>query len=237
MTIWIFGDSFVQEHDIDYQWYKQLSKFTGMDVNAIGYAGMPNSWIGEQIFNAMPDFKPGDWIIQVQTQQTRQWFFADRPHLSNFQNHTDPTKIGMSKEEYNACKNWLTHLYNPRSLAWNTYTTSGWLAAIASELDCKCISIPGFLNTYEPVNPYCTIDGALTECISYLEFASREEYDRALATPGIGDPRPNHLNEKNHRILAHRVAEIIEGKSNHLDLVKGWDTVRTLSPEDFITYE
>ena len=225
MTLWVFGDSYVEDNNVDYQWFKQLGKLLKQPVNAIGQPGLSNDFISNQVYlRALTgDIKRDDFVIQIQTQYSRTWFFEDRPHLSNFVHHTDATQIGMTPQEKQATTEWIKHLYNDKQLIWQTYANSH---ASVSILDhycgCRSLVLPAFWNQVEAFNPYIGVSGSLTESISYLEFESQQEYASTLAQPG-GDPRINHLNEHNHGVLAQKIYTAIT-QSGHLDLMTGFRT-------------
>ena len=44
MTLWVFGDSYVEDHKKDYQWVKQLGKLLDIPVETKGEAGWSNDF-------------------------------------------------------------------------------------------------------------------------------------------------------------------------------------------------
>lgn len=233
MKIWIFGDSYAQEQDCDYQWFKQLGKLLNVEVQTVAYAGWSNDFITNQLYQycVNGDIHSEDFVVQIQTQYSRTWFFEDRPQLSNFVHHTDPQALGMTRDEKRAADSWVKHLYNPKGLIWQTYANSMATVGVTSHYaGCRCVVIPAFHNILEPYNPYIGVSGTLTECVSYLEYSDKESYTQALEQPG-GDPRVNHLSEHNHGILAHKIADAIQ-TTGHIDLFTGFD-VRKPTRQDF----
>lgn len=234
MTIWIFGDSYSREHGVEWQWFKQLSKLTGQDVQVCGQGGWSNSYISylvdQQISNG--SIKPDDFVIQIQTQHNRYWFFEDRPELGNWNGHADARKIGMSNKEYEAWETFIKYLYNPKESVWQTYANSMALVGMTHTIPCRCITLPAFWNEREPYNPHLAVIGTLTEWVSYLEFDTEEEWRAAISQPG-GDPRPNHLSEHNHGVLAQKIADaVLENKD--INLMEGFD-IRKPRREEFLT--
>lgn len=234
MTIWVFGDSYVEERGVDWQWFKQLGKLMNEPVIALGESGVNNDFITHQIYLHLEQEKihKDDWVIQVHTQYSRQWFFKDRPKLSNFVHHTDPTVLGMTRDEKRAADSWIKYLYNPECLRWQTYANSlamhtavNWLSGGA-----RSLIIPGFHNGFFPFNPHIGVKGTLTECVSYLETADLAEYEKMLTQDG-GDPRVNHMSQTNHSILAQKIAD--SRTTGELNLLKGFDIQRTLTRDDF----
>lgn len=233
MTIWVFGDSYVEDRDEDWQWFKQLETLTGEPVIAMGESGVNNDFITHQIYLHLElgKIKSSDWVIQIQTQYSRQWFFKDRPKLSNFAHHNDPTVIGMSRDEKRATDSWIKHLYNPECLRWQTYANSFAMHTAVNWLSgARSLVIPGFHNGFFPFNPNTTVKGTLTECVSYLETATREEYVKLLEQD-LGDPRINHMSQANHTILAQKIAD--SRTTGELNLLKGFDIQRQLTRDDF----
>jgi hypothetical protein len=243
LSIWIFGDSYVEDYNLDYQWFRQMSKILDNPVKTVGHSGWSNDFISNQIYlHAINgDIKQDDFVIQIQTQYSRTWFFEDRPELSNFVHHVDPTAIGMTKDEKRATDQWLRYLYNPKSLIWQTYANSVASATLLMQnIGCKILTIPAFHNVLVPFNPYIGVNGTLTECISYLEYSDKNAYMAALTQPG-GDPRINHMKEVNHGILAHKIADAIT-TTGHLDLTKDFEVREPVesdftSPEEYRRYQ
>lgn len=235
MAIWVFGDSYAEENHVDYQWYKQLGVLLDQPVTAIGQAGLSNDFISNQLRLHLEadQIQSQDWVIVLQTQFTRQWFFEDRPHLSNFAHHNDPTAIGMSRDEKRATDNYLKYLFNPSSLRFQTFSNSianqGMCAWIAG---CDCLNLPAFDNGVLPYNPRTHVTGTLTEWISLLEFATAEDFQTHLKQPG-GDTRVNHLSEANHTRLAQKLAD--SRTTGVLDLTQGFDVKRQLTIDDFVS--
>ena len=235
MTVWVFGDSYVEDNQQEYQWFRQLSKLMDEPVETRGQSGWSNDFITNQLYLhcVNGDIKQDDFVIQIQTQYSRTWFFEDRPQLSNFVHHNDPTEIGMTRDEKRATDAWLKHLYNPKGLIWQSYANSMATVGVTSHYaGCKCLTIPAFHNVLEPYNPWIGVQGTLTECISYLEYADKKEYYAALEQPG-GDPRINHMNPHNHGVLAQKIADSVL-TTGEIDLFNGFDT-RKPTQDDFET--
>lgn len=231
MKIWIYGDSYCTNEDVDYAWFNKLSDFTKCEIQVCGMRGVSNDWIAKQIRDDSEHHSSGDWIIMVATQEDRQWFWNDRPWAGNWQNHTDPQKVlGVSKAEHAAAKGWVKHLYNQEVIAWNSFVQTAWLAAYTMPKDIKFLVIPGFLNSLQPYNPWIHVTGSLTEFVSYCEFASDSEYKKELKGP-FGDTRVNHMNPHNHGVLAQKIAKAITHGS--LDLTQGFKLAR--DPHQVVT--
>jgi len=233
MTIWVFGDSYAKDHGIEWQWYKQLGKLTGQEVRAYGEGGWSNSYISTLVDHHITqgDVKPNDFVIQIQTQHIRTWFFEDRPYLGNWNGHVDARINGMSNTEYKACKTYLKYLHNPKETVWQTYANTMALVGMTHSIPCRCITLPGFWNEREPYNPHLAVIGTLTEWVSYLEFDSDEEFQDAISTPG-GDPRPNHLSPHNHGVLAQKIADAVLHNKD-INLMEGFD-IRKPRKEEFL---
>jgi len=234
MTIWVYGDSYCTEDDVDYNWFKQISSITRQTVIAKGVRGCSNNWIAQSIAQQSNKHKQGDWIIMVQTQEDRQWFWEDKPEACNWQNHADPVGVlGISRQEHAAAKQWLTHLYNRQDVAWTTFTNSTWLAAYTIPRGMRYLVIPGFVNSIEPYNSFISVRGTLTEFVSYREFPDRASYQAALRSPR-GDARANHLSPNNHAILARKISDCVLGQSGELDLTQGFEIVKKeFTAEDY----
>ena len=87
-TLWIYGDSFAVDWKVDWGWQRQVAVMLDVDrvVNQ-ACAGASNEWSAMQLRDDRQ--KPGDIVIFFTTENTRQWFFEDRPHLSNLASITD----------------------------------------------------------------------------------------------------------------------------------------------------
>ena len=87
-TLWIYGDSFAVDWKVDWCWQRQLAGSLKIDrvVNQ-ACAGSSNEWSSMQFRDDKQE--PGDIVIFFNTEHSRQWFFKDRPHLSNLASITD----------------------------------------------------------------------------------------------------------------------------------------------------
>ena len=112
-TLWIYGDSFAVDWKVDWGWQRQVAVMLDVDrvVNQ-ACAGSSNEWSAMQLRDDRQ--KPGDIVIFFTTENTRQWFFKDRPHLSNLASIVDTQDAKelerAEPEKYRAIMDYWLHL-------------------------------------------------------------------------------------------------------------------------------
>lgn len=205
--LWSFGDSFSVHRSLidnppNYNlWLELVCKNLKLDYyESHADWGVSNDWIYDKFDSFSNNFKPGDFIIIQLTSIDRQWFFADKPHYSNY--YAKGIAEEISKDQYEAIKMYITYLKRNKidSMRYDLLVKA--LERISQLLNyTRILIIPGF-------SPIQSCKGTLVE-VSESEFKSKLDmqdfYDRNKGK----DTRPNHLSEKNHFILAEKVTKFL----------------------------
>ncbi len=217
MTLWIFGDSFSVRHRTEDNthpiWFDILADNLGInDVKIYSEWGVANEFIFAQFLNQHENFEQNDVIIIQLTESNRQWFFKDIPNIANIHNikHMDKN---LSKERYNAIKQYITHLDFPLVHELRYAILIHALKNICVMLEkCNILVLPGFHET-------SGVKGTLLN-VCENEFVSDDSANKWYKSHGI-DPRTGHLSEENHVILANKITNLfIKGET--LDLTTGF---------------
>lgn len=197
--LWIFGDSFsaVPEGDFGFAlWHQQVASMLGVNnIENKSLNGVSNDWIFQVYTSAINDMAEGDYVIIQPTQPLRQWFFED-PTLSNY--YLKDLAKHVSKEEYNAVQSYIAYLQND-NIDKNRYIQFILaLERISSMVQhLKILVIPGFFGI-------SGVQGTLIN-VCDNEFNSKEHLQKWFDAHGGADPRPNHMSEANHKILADKI--------------------------------
>ncbi len=222
-TLWIYGDSFAVDWKVDWCWQRQLAGYLRIDrvVNQ-ACAGSSNEWSAMQFRDDKQ--QPGDIVIFFTTEHSRQWFFKDRPHLSNLGSITDTHDAKAIKhsepEKYDAVMNYWIHLQRDDidQLRMEHMIDSIRVKQIENEL--RLLLIPSF-DTSIMWTDLIPVKGNMTFSVCDREFTSEQEmllwYNQSI------DTRANHMTLANHSIFAEKVVESLS-KNKELDLETGFET-------------
>lgn len=217
MTLWVFGDSFSVRHRTEENthpiWFDILANNLGIDkVEIYSDWGVSNEFIFGQFLNQYDNFQENDVIIIQLTEQNRQWFFKDIPNIANIHNIKEMDK-NLSKERYNAIKQYITHLDFPTVNEIRYVMLIHALKNISTIMDkYNILVLPGFHEAHG-------VKGTLLE-VCEKEFVSKDSGDKWYKTHGI-DPRTCHLSEPNHFILAEKITNCFL-KGEIIDLTNGF---------------
>jgi len=221
-TLWIYGDSFAVDWKVDWGWQRQVAVMLDVDrvVNQ-ACAGSSNEWSAMQLRDNKQ--KPGDIVIFFTTENTRQWFFEDRPHLSNLASIVDTQDAKelerAEPEKYRAIMDYWLHLQRDDidQLRMEQMIDSIRVQTIEGEL--RLLLIPSFMSniTWTDLTP---VHGNMTFSVCDGEFTNENEmiqwYNQSI------DTRANHMTQANHSVFARKlVVSLDEGKP--LDLESGFD--------------
>jgi hypothetical protein len=184
-------------------------------------AGSSNEWSAMQLRDDRQ--KPGDIVIFFTTENRRQWFFEDRPHLSNLASIADTQDAKelerAEPEKYRAVMDYWLHLQRDDidQLRMEQMIDSIRVQTIEGEL--RLLLIPSFMSdiTWTDLIP---VQGNMTFSVCDSEFTSEQEmiqwYNQSI------DTRANHMTLGNHAVFARKlVTSLDEGKP--LDLETGFD--------------
>jgi len=197
--LWIFGDSFsaMPKGEFNFPlWHELVASglgFTGYENRA--ETGVSNDWIFHEYTTYLNEMEPGDYVIIQPTQKYRQWFFED-PTLSNY--YLKDLDQHVSKEQFNAVKQYITHLQRDiiDELRYAQFILSlERLSEMAKHV--RILVLPGFFGV-------AGVQGSLIS-ICDGEFDNEDHVVRWIKAHDGKDPRPNHMSETNHKVLADKI--------------------------------
>ena len=221
-TLWIYGDSFAVDWKVDWCWQRQLAGYLRIDrvVNQ-ACAGSSNEWSAMQFRDDKQ--QPGDIVIFFTTEQSRQWFFKDRPHLSNLASITDTQDAkALEKaepEKYKAIMDYWLYLQRDDvdQLRMEHMIDSIRVKQIENEL--HLLLIPSF-DSNMMWTDLIPVIGNMTFSICDREFVNEQEmllwYNQSI------DTRANHMTLANHSIFAEKIVQSISNKKE-LNLDTGFE--------------
>jgi hypothetical protein len=231
MTLWVFGDSYVEQSRSDLNKFKQnhwihfLATSLGCQETQLqGAAGAANEWIYYQFYSALPKIKNSDYVVFVSSQINRRWFFPNDIGSSNYLIN-DISKNSISPEEKNALKNYAKYLDNPmisRVFFENMCNSIHW---VTMKKNLNLIILPGFECGDEgfPVSGNYSVEGNLFNIgVKEITGKSVENWHKFISTTYKGqDPRIGHLSYDNHVILSKKLTDTFLNK-HPLDLNNGF---------------
>lgn len=220
--MWIYGDSFAVDWKVDWGWQRQVSAMLAVDkvVNQ-ACAGSSNEWSAMQFRDDKQ--QPGDVVIFFTTENSRQWFFKDRPHLSNLASITDTNEAKELKrtepEKYTAIMDYWLHLQsdNIDQLRMEHMIDSIRVKQIENEL--HLLLIPSF-NSDMMWTDLIPVKGNMTFSVCDGEFVNEQEmllwYNQSI------DTRANHMTLGNHSVFARKIVQSLD-EHKPLDLESGFE--------------
>lgn len=212
-TLYLYGDSYASEHNLDYQWYKHLGA-----KNIINRAveGSSNDYIAHSLEQDRSLHSSRDLIIICSTHHSRQWFFEHRPDLGNYLGIQD-LDDQLDFLEFESLKQYVVRLLNPLQDSIRGIAYSAYFQSVIDSSSAKGLLIPGFDSIH-------SVKGVLTD-ITAGEFTNGGTFEnyyaniqRAWGSPV--DPRANHMQPENHQVLAQRIQQALNGEE--LDLLTGF---------------
>ena len=222
-TLWIYGDSFGVDWKIDWVWQRSLAERLGVDraVNQ-SCSGSANEW-SAMTFRDDPHEK-GDVVIFFLTNTARQWFWEDRPYLSNLTNITQ-TKDAIQlqrneKDKYDAAMSYWLHLQRDDidQLRMEHLIDSIRVKMIERELLLQVIPSFDLKIDWTDLAP---CKGSMTACVGDAEFVNKTEMDKWYQQSI--DTRANHMVKDNHLVFAQKLFDRFTTNSP-LDLTTGFET-------------
>ena len=213
-NVWVFGDSYVVDHGLDWQWYKQYARMKNKTAHAMADFGVANSWISMQLYeyHHNNNIQPGDTVIVVTTHCIRHWFLWDHPNISNYQNmmNLDPAYFGISKDQIRAVEYYYKHIQSGYQDAFLYDSNTAWLNHYAEKfasMGVDTILIQGWNNATDVKHKgSIPIEGCLFESVCTMEFKDQERMDEWYYRD-IPDQRVNHMMRDNHTVLAEALAQ------------------------------
>lgn len=221
-TLWIYGDSFAVDWKVDWGWQRQVAAL--MDVGRVvnqACSGSSNEWSSMQFRD--DDQQPGDIVVYFTTANSRQWFFRDRPHLSNLTSISDTPEAKelerTEPEKYRAVMDYWLHLQRDDIdlLRMQHMIDSIRVKQIERELHLQLI--PSFSADIEWTD-LTPVKGDMTTDVCDREFANEQEmllwYNQSI------DTRANHMTLANHTVFARKLVQSLSERTQ-LDLTQGFD--------------
>ena len=209
-TLWIYGDSFGVDWKIDWGWQRLLANkladdyFPNLRVVNNCCSGSSNEW-GARLFKNDKQEK-GDIVIFFLTDTARQWFWQDKPYLSNLTNilkTKDAKELEQAdKDKYDAAMGYWLHLQRDDidQLRFEHMLDSIRVQMIERELHLQII--PSF-NLNINWTDLVPCHGSMTFSVGDAEFTDRDEmekwYDQSI------DTRANHMVRINHSVFADKL--------------------------------
>jgi hypothetical protein len=239
-TLWVFGDSYTHHSESNQEvcWTYQLAKKLGVKTyyNRSQY-GVSNEYICSGFEEVGEKIKPTDFIILIVTWKGRQWFFEERPEISNL----NMMSHGLIDKEYGkqytkAVKQFEKYLDNDRLVNIKLTWYYGYLNFIETHFPNTLI-IPGFDNGMHSDYNF-QVEGNLYS-IGKNEFETPAIGDKIFTKKWASlDRRVGHLAKENHKILAEKVYNTFTHK-HILDLNNGYkkEFINLKNYEDYVTID
>ena len=227
-TLYMYGDSFGADWRTDWQWHRQL--VSRLNMNGVNIDRVVNQCVSgcsnDYSFDLFTKDRqqPGDVVIFLLTDISRQTYWWDKPHVGNLKSITDTETAKELKakdpDKYNAALDYWVHLddyhVNFRRLEQLVYS----LRVMQIEREIKFQMIPCFpveINWTDQVE----VIGNLTDTVCDREFVSEKDmlewYNTSI------DTRANHMIIDNHTVLANKVYSALMS-NNKIDLTKDFTT-------------
>lgn len=212
MKLWVFGDSFASDYDVDYSWFNQLADKLGCKAVVRGLPGVDNTFIVNQFQENMADMDPDDYVITLLTDPQRFWLFEKVPNLGNWysieKEYWKMAEDAVTKQESDAAKKYTRYLWN-ETLATTIYKMAQYY--VSSHPNSRVIQnffeIPGVIGSM--------IDISRNE---HIGDTIEEKFSNAQSV----DTRANHMSPENHTIFANKVYEWFTVPGTMLDLSQGF---------------
>lgn len=223
--LWIYGDSYGYDWGVDWGWQRLLADGIGVEkgINVCA-AGTSNDWIAHKFASDAQSHSRGDFVVVILTEPKRQWFYENKPWLSNLASISQTDMAQDARDEdpnkARAVMDYFAYIQRDQLDDIRTLTLFSYLMRESIEREINLQIIPGFEMATDWRDLWeCT--GTLTSNVCDREFKSRDDllqwYNTSI------DTRANHLTRNNHEILAAKlIARFVEGVA--LDLTEGFET-------------
>ena len=236
-TFRVYGDSFSVNLGLEWQYLNRLQAYLDMPQENLSIFGCANEWIIKNLlYDLIYDIiKPGDFILLVNTSETRNWLFKHLPDISNFNGISD-LHTALNSREIAAIKSYITHLQNTdlniqRHVA-NSALIKNLLTA-AEDRGARTLTLPGFFNpimsdeSAQWLDSYIYKDplvkGSLNNDVCFKEFDNHNTSLMWYRAYDLPDIRANHMLKQNHDVLYNKIIDRIENGTT-IDLTQGFAT-------------
>lgn len=243
-TLYIFGDSFSVPYDDNNPrvWTTQLadllSKHTAQEIVTVNRSlvGSAQDYAIAELTESKSLITDQDYIVVVLTEPNRNWYFLERPDLSN--SWILDLDQAIEPEQLKAIELYLKHIQNYYIDVMRVNQRLTWLAYQVNKLGWHrpaiLLAFPQQLGGSENLEELSISNGSLLE-IQKKEYYQSEE--KTLTWRGI-DPRYNHLCLVNHDVLAQKVFDTLIN-NQPLDLTQGFnkdilDVDRVFTDNEFV---
>lgn len=248
--LFVVGDSFSVNppEDADFRNWVQaacdrLSELEGREVTLINNSimGACQDWAWYCLHDWMHRITPEDYVIVAVTHPARFWFLESMPDLTNAS--VIDLDSWVTKEQAKAIELFIKHIQRPTLDTMWLADRMGWLAYQVHRRKLKRpLMIPCFAQDLMDTENFEELNwakGILMNDIQYWEFEDPAEDANTKYFYGV-DPRYNHMCQRNHPILAERVAQALFNDTQ-LDITHGFHrgmiTMQTTNDPAFQTAE
>lgn len=226
-TLWVFGDSYgthvAQDPKQIHEWFWTYDLGKKLNCNNYGnysQLGVSNNFIQLTLTEHQENIKPEDYVIVITTSISRQWFFKDKPWLSNLFQTNNLDDI-LDRNSINALQYYARYLYNPANDALQFHQYLGWLHYMTNKNNWNLIVVPGFEENGYPVSNLYQVTGSLFD-ICFNEFLDKGSEVWFYGDYSKGrDRRAGHLLKCNHAVLSEKLYNTFT-KKEPLDLTSGF---------------
>lgn len=207
MTIWAFGDSYIEnkinvlDNQYDNQWIKLLSYKLKHDLKHFGLGGSSLDWLYKNFTDNLDNFKRNDILIIALTNLDRKWLFKDYPNKTHIRESPN-----NNSEETLAIKYYTVYLDNPIPYNYYLINFMHLLNLVAEKKDLHIIVINCFPDTEVLLKNHFFTNLNIAEgnliTISYNEYDDSVRNKKEILE---GEFLVNHMLYSNHKILAEKL--------------------------------
>ena len=207
MTLWIFGDTYVQANDINEQWMYKLAHELKCDVNSLAMNGTALEFTYQRFNIARQKIKQYDTVIVALTNFDRRWFFKQYPQVAE----TDKSPTD-NKKETKAIE--LFRKYLDHKEIYQVYLTDFMfnLQAITEELELSTIVLPSFED----------VENFLADKKHLFPLIEIAEGNLSSLTGNNVEIILNHMNASKHQILMQKLLKYIYERK-HVNLKEDFE--------------
>lgn len=206
--LYVFGDSFAAPFANAATWTQQVADQLNLEMVNHARPGTSQDYAWAILQHYIPEFTAQDRIVIVLTHPSRQWYFQNKPFLSNI-NIIDLDQH-LTREETQAVELYIKHIQRPQRDSLDVSMRLGWLAW---QCHARGLAKPIVIQAFEQdiVDPLCVdnmlmAQGSLYQ-VDMAEFTSEIPEERINDFWMGHDPRYNHLCLTNHAILANKIVQ------------------------------
>jgi hypothetical protein len=248
--LFVVGDSFSVNPPEDAafrNWVQQardqLCELEGREVTLINNSimGACQDWAWYCLHDWMHQITPEDYVIVAVTHPARFWFLESMPDLTNAS--VIDLDSWVTKEQAKSIELFIKHIQRPTLDTMWLANRMGWLAYQVHRRKLKRpLMIPCFAQDLMDTEGYEELNwakGILMNDIQFWEFEDPSDDANTKYFFGV-DPRYNHMCQRNHPILAERVAQALFNNTQ-LDITEGFHrgmiTMKAVDDLEFQTSE